>query len=427
MLDAVDVQKVAKAFCRTNRDRPRTLKESVLRGWHQRTRVETFWALNDISFGVAPGTMLGIIGNNGAGKSTLLRLIGGVGVPDRGQITVRGRIGALLDLGAGFHPDLTGSENVYVNGAIAGLTRREIEQRFEALVAFAALERFIDSPFRTYSSGMQMRLAFSVAIHTDPEVLLIDEVLAVGDFAFQRKCVERIAQFKADGCAILFVSHDTTQIKQLCDKAIWLRAGEIVARGVPETVVDRYLSEAADETRRRTPTTQPALVTPDGATMQVRQNRFGSLELQIVRVGLFDSTGALVTELKSGAELYVHIDYRAPEPVPSPIFGVYISREDNFNCVNLSTAEAGLDLGPAAREGRITLRIDHLDLTEGRYFVDVGVYERNWSHAYDYHWHVYPLTVRGSIGKHGIVCPPHQWQAPLATPHPADKPGSRTG
>jgi lipopolysaccharide transport system ATP-binding protein len=412
MLDAVDVENVAKAFRRTNRLRPRTLKETLLRGWHQRARSEIFWALNDISFTVAPGIMLGIIGNNGAGKSTLLRLIGGVGIPDRGQITVRGRIGALLDLGAGFHPDLTGRENVYVNGAIAGLTRREIDECFDPLVAFAGLERFIDSPFRTYSSGMQMRLAFAVAIHTDPDVLLIDEVLAVGDFAFQRKCVERISLLKANGCAVIFVSHDTTQIKQLCDKAIWLRAGQIAARGIPETVVDRYLSEAAEETRRRTPGDQPALLTSSGAKVQVQQNRFGSLELQITGVHLFDSSGTPVAELKSGAELYVHIDYRAPQPIPNPIFGVYISREDNLDCVNLSTAETGFDTGQAEGEGRISLRVDHLDLTEGRYFVDVGAYERNWSHAYDYHWHVYPLTIRGSVGKHGILCPPHQWSAP---------------
>ncbi|MEW6421922.1 MAG: ABC transporter ATP-binding protein, partial [Deinococcota bacterium] len=217
----IEVREVSKRFRRYRRDRPRTLKEWVLSGLRTLEPDEVFWGLRDVSFEVEPGQMVGLIGHNGAGKSTLLRLIGGVGRPDSGSIRTRGRIGALLDLGAGFHPDLSGRENVFILGVIAGLTRREVARRFDAIVAFAELEAFIDQPLRTYSSGMEMRLAFAVAAHTDPNILLIDEVLAVGDLAFQRKCTERIRQFREDGCTIVIVTHDMTQARELCDRVLW--------------------------------------------------------------------------------------------------------------------------------------------------------------------------------------------------------------
>ena len=214
--------------------------------------VERFWALRDVSFSVAPGKMVVIMGANGAGKSTLLRLIGGIGRPDEGQIHVHGRIGALLDLGAGFHPDLTGRENVYINGVISGLSRREVSRAFDSIVHFAELEDFIDSPLRVYSTGMQMRLAFAIAAHIEPEVLLIDEVLAVGDISFQQKCIQRIERFKSQGCTILLVSHDPTLIIDLCDEAIWLRAGNLVSHGEVALVTDQYVSESKSATERRT-------------------------------------------------------------------------------------------------------------------------------------------------------------------------------
>jgi lipopolysaccharide transport system ATP-binding protein len=184
------------------------------------------------------------VGVNGAGKSTLLRLLGGVGRPDEGSVKVQGRINGLLDLGAGFHPDLSGRENVYINGVINGLTRREVARQLDSIVAFSELEAFIDSPLRTYSTGMQMRLAFAVATHTHPDILLIDEVLAVGDLVFQHKCIERIARFKTDGCTIVLISHDVGLVHQLCDEAVWLHAGRLLAHGAADLVVDQYVSEA---------------------------------------------------------------------------------------------------------------------------------------------------------------------------------------
>jgi lipopolysaccharide transport system ATP-binding protein len=226
--------------------------------------MEWFWALRDVSFSVSPGRMTGVIGPNGAGKSTLLQLIGGVGRPDEGSVQAYGRIGALLDLGAGFHPELTGRENVFINGVISGLTRHEVAQQFDSIVAFAELDEFIDSPLRTYSSGMQMRLGFAVAVHIVPDILLIDEVLAVGDLAFQNKCLERIAHFKAQGCAILFVSHSTNSIQQFCEEALWLHQGKLVAYGPAEVVAGQYVAEMSAETRRPTPAAQPVMHPPMG-------------------------------------------------------------------------------------------------------------------------------------------------------------------
>jgi lipopolysaccharide transport system ATP-binding protein len=412
----IAVENLGKRFNRRRADHPRTFKEAVLCGprdiLHRRRarEAEEFWALRDISFSIPKGRMVGIVGPNGAGKSTLLRLIGGIGRADEGSVTVNGRIGALLELGSGFQPDLTGRENVYVSGVIAGLTRHEIAQRFGAIVDFAELEAFIDSPLRTYSTGMQMRLGFAVAVHTDPDILLIDEVLAVGDLAFQRKCLERIEQFKARGCTILLVSHDAHSIEQLCDEALWLRRGQLIAMGPPEVVTRQYVEEMSVETQRRTPTTAPNTLTPSGAELRINENRFGSLECKIVAVRLLDHQGYTVTELDSGDPLQVKIEFLAPEPIESPIFGVTISQEDGTVCYDAATDGSGYRLPTLHGPGRISLHLDRLDLIGTRYYVDVGIYERDWTYTYDYHWHVYPLIVRPTPGEKGILRPPHRWQ-----------------
>jgi lipopolysaccharide transport system ATP-binding protein len=411
MRDAIVVQNLGKRFRRYHADRPTTLKEALLCGLRRMKPAEYLWALRDVSFRIAPGRMVGVVGPNGAGKSTLLRLLGGVGRPDEGQVTVQGRIGALLDLGIGFHPDLTGRENVFVNGVIAGLTRREIARRFDSIVAFAELEEFIDNPLRTYSTGMRMRLAFAVAAHTEPEVLLIDEVLAVGDVSFRQKCFEQIHQFKREGCTILLVSHYVDQVQKLCDEALWLREGRLVAHGVPEVVTGEYVTEMMAETRRRTPAEQPVLSNLTDVELRINQNRFGSLELQIVGVWLLDQERLPATELVSGDPLHIQIEYLAPQPIPAPIFGVAFTREgDKEPCCIMNTAAAGLTVPAVHGRGRITLHLARLDLVGGKYRVNVGAYERNWKYAYDYHWHVYSLVVRPTGGENGILHPPHRWE-----------------
>mgnify|MGYP005846606669 FL=1 len=409
-MDAIIVDKVSKRYRRYHPNRPRTLQEAVLRGLQRLRAEDAFWALDGVSFNIERGKMTGVIGANGAGKSTLLRLIGGVGRPDRGSLEVRGRVGALLDLGVGFHPDLTGRENVFINGVISGLTRREIRQRFDAMVSFAELEAFIDSPLRTYSTGMQMRLAFSVAAHTDPEILLIDEILAVGDIAFQRKCIGRIEQFKANGCTILLVSHDPEGVKRMCDEAIWLRSGKLAAYGPAQTVVELYVEEMRLETQRRTPIYHPPQRTAFGTELIMNENRFGSLEMEIRDVHLSRDGRIPVDELKSGDSLWVEIEYLAPQAINSAFFGVSIHKESGEICLDLSTSSASLGLVPLHGKGKVSLHLERLDLTSGRYLVDVGIYREDWAYAYDYHWNAYPFIV-GPAGKEkGMIKPPHHWE-----------------
>jgi lipopolysaccharide transport system ATP-binding protein len=319
-------------------------------------------------------------------------------------------VGALIDLGAGFHPDLTGRENVFINGVISGLTRREVARNFDSIVAFAELEQFIDSPIRIYSLGMQMRLAFAIAVHIQPAILLIDEVLAVGDVAFQGKCLDRIAHFKAQGCTVLLVSHDTSLVSQLCDEVLWLQEGRLAAHGTPDEVVNQYLAEMKVETRRRTPDTQQARLTSAGIELKLNENRFGSLEMEIEEVSLCDAQGEPALELDSGDALSIIIDYVAHQPISGPIFGATISREDGLVCWEGNTQSIPVPDGLIHGRGRVILHLNRLDLIEGQYFVDVGVYQHDWSYAYDYHWHVYSLIMHSVGGQQGILMPPHSWE-----------------
>ena len=411
MSDAIIVEKISKTFRRYSSDRPSSLKEAILHGLRGLYASQTFWALRDVSFSIPRGKMVGVIGTNGAGKSTLLRLIGGVGKPSGGKITVHGRIGALLDLTAGFHPDLTGRENVFVSGVICGLTRSEVQERFDAIVAFADMEKFIDNPVRTYSTGMLMRLGFAVAIHTEPDVLLIDEVLAVGDLAFQQKCLERIKQFKERGCTIMLISHDATQVTQFCDEAIWLRNGQVIAHGKPEIVAGEYVAEMSSETRRRTPLAQPDVIAVSGHQLRVNENRFGSMEMKVTGVQLLDREGLPVEEICGGHPLTIGIQYEVTKPIAEPIFCVSISRaQDGFVCYDTSTKAQGLTMPTLEDNGEMTLTLDRLDLADGEYFIDVGIFEREWAYGYDYHWHVYPLRIRAPRGNKGIISPPQRWQ-----------------
>ena len=245
MKTVIRVEGVGKTFRRYHLDRPATIQEAMakgFRGWRRMRTAETFWGLRDVSFSVPAGRTVGIIGHNGSGKSTLLRLIGGVGRPDVGTAAVDGYVGALLDLGAGFHPDLTGRENAILAGILNGLTKRQILERMDEIVAFAEVEDALENPIRTFSSGMQMRLAFSVAVHTNPDVMLIDEVLTVGDVAFQQKCLARLNEIRAAGCTILLVSHDGDDVVDFCDDAVWLDHGRLMAQGPSKDIVGRYLA-----------------------------------------------------------------------------------------------------------------------------------------------------------------------------------------
>lgn len=404
------VEGLGKRFRRYSEDHTWTLQETILRGFKRRQADDYFWALKDVSFQVPEGKMLGLIGRNGAGKSTLLRLIGGVGEPEMGRISTQGRIGALIDLGAGFHPDLTGRENVFINGVISGLLRKEVVQRFDDIVQFSELEEFIDSPLRTYSTGMRMRLAFSVAVNIDPDILLIDEVLAVGDSAFQLKCLERIDEFKGKGCTIVLVSHDTNLVARICDEALWLDGGQIAARGPAEMVVMQYATAMQKETHKRTPVNQTSKELENGAVLRINENRFGSQEVEIRNVQLLNEAGGPVGHIESGESLTIEMEYHAAQAIASPIFGVTITREDGTMCCDTNISVSDMGSPVLIGTGKTRLQFTRLDLAKGEYFIDVGVYQKDWAYAYDYHWQVYKLRIGDGGPDKSLLYPPQQWE-----------------
>ena len=369
-----------------------------------------FWALNDISFDVAPGEMYGIIGPNGAGKSTLLRLVGGVGKPTTGAIHLKGQIGALLELGSDFHPELTGRENVLLSGIIAGLTRSEVARRMDAIVDFAELREFIDAPVRTYSSGMLLRLAFGMVANTEPDVLLIDEVLAVGDQSFRAKCLNRIEEFHRRGCAILLVTHDTRLAEQLCDEVMWLAKGRIVQTGAPEKVVQAYAESMDWETKRRTPAVWQDSATNEGVALRMMENRFGSMEVQITDVRLLDARGYPGRRIHRGEPLRVEIDYSSDQPVTCPNFGIIIRQANNTPLFDETVAGSQLGMTYVHGSGSVALSFDRLDLNSGEYTIDVGLYRHDWAYAYDYHWRAYPLAILANSEARGALNPPHEWE-----------------
>lgn len=408
--EIITVSRLGKQYIRYRGGRPHSLRQLASRLVQNRGARERFWALRDVSFSLRRSEMLGVIGHNGSGKSTLLRLLAGVMRPDEGSVRVRGRIGGLLQLGVGFHPDQSGRENVFTNGIVAGLTRREVAQRFESIVSFAGLENFIDSPLRTYSTGMRMRLGFAIAAHTDPDVLLIDEVLTVGDLAFQRKCLDRIELYKASGCTIVFVTHSLEEVKEHCERALWLRNGEVVAFGNSEVIADQYKEEMLAETRRRSSGASGPKAAPNGVMLLKDVNRFGSREMEIETVRLLDAQEREVTELRSGESLTVEVAYHAPVPIDSPIFSVAISDRKHQDCFDTSTEAEGVLLPRLVGRGKIALRLGRLDLNRGEYFVNVGVYPSDWRYTYDYHWHVYPLNITSGTPSSGILSPPRRWE-----------------
>lgn len=387
---AVVAQALGKQYSRYSSQRPRTIMEAVLKGHQHMRPVERFWALQDVSLAVAPGQMVGLVGHNGAGKSTLLQILSGVVQPDRGKVQVNGRMGALLDLGAGFHPDLTGRENVFVSAIVSGLTRREVKQRFDEIVEFAELERFVDNPVRTYSTGMQMRLAFAVAIHTDPDVLFVDEFLSVGDVAFQAKCLERIAALKRNGCAVVLISHNIEQIQQLCDQAIWLEQGRIKAYGEPNSIASQFAGVM--ELKAKTETF-----------------RSYSREVEIMDLQLRNGQG-IVEEIASGDAMTIELEYFAHQILNHVVFSISISDETGQIYFNTNTATSGLQISLSAGLGQIKLHVERLDLRGGKYDVNVGVFAEDWSITYDYRWNFRTFHIGWTPNEETILYPPRRWE-----------------
>lgn len=405
MDSAILVEGLGKCFYRYHAEKPVTIMEAALSGLRKIGPTDRFWALRDVSFEVAAGEMLGVVGHNGAGKSTLLQLLGKVTQPTEGRLEMRGRLGALLDLGAGFHGDLTGRENLFVAAIVAGLRRREVARRFDRIVEFAELTEFIDNPVRTYSSGMMMRLAFSIAVHTEPQILLVDEFLSVGDLSFQNKCLSHVAEMKARGCAIVLVSHNESQVEQLCDRALWLKNGTAMAYGEPTVVVGQYVTQMRSQDLQH-PSLDPLAPTEPNGKQQACETRFGSQEIVITRVRLLPAAS-----LQVGDSLCIEIDYQVNEPADSAIFGVTIRAEDGRTALDVNTLGMGIARVPLQARGAIRLKIDCIDLDAGKYFVDVGAYKQDWSYAYDYRWRAYPLVISSATVSAQSQRSPLQWRA----------------
>ena len=362
--DVITVENVSKRF-RLYHERNQSLKISMLRG--RRAQFEEFWALRDVSFEVQDGLTFGLIGENGSGKSTLLKCIAKILRPDSGRIRVTGKVSALLELGAGFHPELSGRENIYLNGSILGLGKRELDRKFDEIVGFAGLERFIDTPVKNYSSGMYVRLGFSVAINVDPDILLIDEILAVGDEHFQRRCNEKFADFKREGRTILIVSHALGSVRNLCDRVALLDHGRVKELGPANEVIDAYLGNV--HTDRSEPT-------EDGA-------RWGSGEVQLSRVEVLGAGGTPTSWVRTGALATLRLHYSARTPIRRPVFKVVVTRMDGIDVSGLNTRDSDCILEEIAGEGYVDLVIDHLPLLPGTYDISASVHDFTQLHDYD--------------------------------------------
>ncbi len=389
---------------RVPQERIGTFKEYAIRWLQGKVRHRSFWALKNVSLSIRRGEVFGLIGPNGAGKSTLLKLVAQVLRPTKGRVLVNGRVAPLLEIGAGFHPELTGRENILLNGAMLGFTRREMEEKFQRIVDFAELRDFIDAPLRTYSSGMWARLGFAVATDTRPEILIIDEILSVGDEAFQHKSLERIQSFKAEGATILLVSHSMTMIEQMCQKAAWLDHGEVIACGDATSVVDRYLGRVRDDEGRRLAQ----------ESTQVPVNRWGDRAMEITRVTIQNDRGVEQHVFHTGETLVLRIDYVAHQALVSPTIGVAIHRQDGVHVTGPNTDFAGLDLGRVDGAGSVLYIIPELPLLEGLYNISVSAHNREDTQMYDYHDRLYPFRVdnRGYDirERYGLITLNGQWR-----------------
>jgi ABC-type polysaccharide/polyol phosphate transport system ATPase subunit len=369
-----------------------SLKSAAL--LRSRSRPVDVWALRDVSFGVEPGSALALVGRNGSGKSTLLRIVAGIIKPTEGRLEVGGRIGTLLELGAGFHPDFTGRENVFLNGSILGLKRAYIRERFDEIVAFAELEEFIDVPVRTYSSGMFMRLGFAVASHLDADVLLLDEVFAVGDGAFQRKCIDRVLEFKRNGGTIVFVSHDASAVERLCERAVLLREGRVEFDGSTHEALTKYQSLLADE---RDPAERASGLT-----------EWGSGEARIVQPRVCDPAGADREHFDSGEPFSLRLTLEASRPVPPPRLA-YELRDEGDRLLAGGSLET-TDVGWPDGAGELAARFDvpSLPLAHGRFHFALSLASSE-GHVYHRLEHVAPFAVYPGGGERGAVLLDGTW------------------
>jgi ABC-2 type transport system ATP-binding protein len=393
---AITVEGLWKYF-RLYHEKNQYLKATLLSG--RRSRYDEFWALRDVSLEIPHGSTFGIVGSNGSGKSTLLKCLAGILTPDKGHLSVDGRIVALLELGAGFHPDLSGRENVFLNASILGMNTKEIERRFDQIIDFSGLEKFIDTPVKNYSSGMVVRLGFAIAAHVDPEILLIDEVLAVGDASFQKKCSEKIEEFRRDGRTIVIVTHAMSQVLQLCDHASWIENGSIRGNGLPVDVVSEYagLSFSA----------QPKAEGEQG-------ERWGSGEGLIESVEFRTVDGLKTSELVTNQPVTIHIRVKAVVPIDDAVVGIRITHLHGTVVWGCNTKRRNVTMAHLQNSGEVIIEIPSLPLLEGTYDLTVAFTDLTEVHEFD-HWE---KRTRFNVRQHdvfeeGLLTVNSQWSAEI--------------
>jgi ABC-type polysaccharide/polyol phosphate transport system ATPase subunit len=396
---AVVVDGVSKTF-RLYSERNDSLKAAVLRGG--RARYEEFRALDDVSLEIPTGTTFGLVGENGSGKSTLLKCIAKILRPDAGTVTTQGKVAALLELGSGFHPELSGRENVFLNGSILGLSRRELDRAFDEIVHFAGVEQFIDQPVKNYSSGMYVRLGFSIAINVDPDVLLVDEVLAVGDAAFQRKCMEKFAAFRSAGKTVVVVSHDTGSMRMLCDEVAWLEHGRVVRTGRPDDVVDSYIDDGHEE----------RVQTEDGGL------RWGSGEGRVEKVELLDAHGRATTHVPTGARVTVRVHWSTDRRIEQPVFGLALETLDGYYLWAHHSRDGGAVPDAVEGAGHVDLVVDRLMLQPGTFDVSASLVSHDTQHVFDYRRRTLRFDVDHGTPREsgGPVALGGRWELPVSSP-----------
>ena len=386
---AVQFDSVSKRYrIRGGSSAPEPQRPSRFRG--PITQASDFWALRDVSFEVEHGESMGIIGHNGAGKSTALKLLSNITTPTRGQITINGRISALLEVGSGFHPELTGRENVYLSGSILGMRRAEIADKLDSIVEFAGVRRFIDIPVKRYSSGMYVRLGFSIAAHLDPDILLLDEVLAVGDYSFQEKCKKRIAEMHRQGTTMVFISHDLNAVRSICQRAILLNKGELLAEGTPDEVIRKYTETASFHQRPK--------ITDERRIAEV------------TGVAFVDEFGNRSNGFRTGDPLSVRIEYLAHQHIPHGAVSLYFLGMDGSIAAQWTTSLNGRSIDMIPGPGSVEFSCEELGLQPGIYSIDVNI-EKSGT-AEEYEWQHGCATIHVEMGKklRGHFYMPHEWR-----------------
>ncbi len=411
-MNAIEVDRVSRIYQKYSaRHRFQTFKSALVKGdlFRALKPDELVTALEDVSLNVEKGQTFGVIGENGSGKSTLLKVIAGIAKPTRGRVRTEGKVSALIELGAGFHPEISGRENIYINGIMLGLSKREINAKFDEIVAFAELEDFIDAPVKTYSSGMYMRLGFAIAINVNPDILLIDEVLAVGDASFVPKCLDRIDDFRRREKTILFVSHDLNTVAKICDDVAWLKGGRVQAVGDPKRIVDAYLQDVAEkqekdfEKRRQ----EPARIQVEDKDR--RENRWGKREIEINRVSMKSLEGKEKSVFSPDEGMVIEMDIAAPSRQQDFVFGIGLFNSQGISCYGTNTNLEDYEPISIEGEGKVVCRIERLGLVNGTYYLDVAAHKRD-GYPYDYHRNLYSFLVSSSLRDEGIARLPHGWE-----------------